>query len=149
MKKQISAALLGLALLFATAAAAYAQATAHMRIQVPFDFVAGEKLLRAGSYSVRRVSDAAASGLIIQREDGGGAAVVITNANGDTPSRAAMTFRQYGEHYFLAEVSIPGTASVSRLPKAGAEKKAERETVEEAANGGAEARTVTVVGSVR
>ncbi|HJQ32985.1 MAG TPA: hypothetical protein VJ866_12435 [Pyrinomonadaceae bacterium] len=148
MKKQISVALLGLALLFAAAASASAQATAHMRIHVPFDFVAGKKLLHAGDYSVRRVSDAAASGLIIQREDGGDAAVLLTNSNGGVPSRAALTFRQYGEHYFLAEVSIPGTSSVRRLPKDGAEKKAERETIEEAAAGG-EAKTVTVTGSLR
>jgi hypothetical protein len=149
MKKQISVALLGLALLFAAAASsASAQATAAMRIHVPFDFVAGKKLLHAGDYSVRRVSDAAASGLVIQREGGGDAAVVITSSNGDAPSRASLTFRQYGAHYFLAEVSIPGTSSVRRLPKDGAEKRAERESIEEAAAGG-ETKTVTIAGSLR
>ena len=149
MKKQISATLLGLALLFAAVPTASAQATAHMRIQIPFDFVAGKKLLHAGSYSVRRVSGEAASGLIIRREDGGEAAVLLTNANGETPSRAALTFRHYGEQYFLAEVSIPGTASVRAVPKAGAEKKAERETIEEARTGGGRAKTITIVGSLR
>ena len=148
MKKQITVALLGLALIFATAASASAQAAGYMRVHVPFDFVAGKKHLSAGDYTVRRVRSDAESALIIQSADGREAAVVMTNAGGAPASGASMSFRQYGEHYFLAEVSVPGTATVRELLKTGGEKKAERELIEEAkADGGV--RKVTIVGSIR
>lgn len=148
MKKQITVALLGLALVFATAAAASARAGVTMRIHVPFDFAAGGRQLKAGGYTVRRVRADAESALIIRSQDGREAAIVITNAGGAAPARAAMSFRQYGGQYFLAEVSIPGTASVRALPKAGAERRAERELVEEAKAGG-EVKKVTVFGSLQ
>jgi hypothetical protein len=148
MKKQITVALLGLALTFAAAATASARAGVAMRIHVPFDFVAGGKQLHAGAYTVRRLRGDAESTLVIRSEDGREAAVVITNAGGAPAPRAAMSFRQYGDRYFLAEVSVPGTASVRELPKAGAEKRAERELIEEARAGGG-VKNVTVIGSVR
>jgi len=155
MKKQITVALLGLALVFASAATASARAGVAMRIHVPFDFVAGGRQLKAGGYTVRRVRTDAEGALIIRSLDGRQAAVVITNAGGATPARAAMSFRRYGGRYFLAEVSIPGTASVRELPKAGAERQAERESVEEAKAGGevktagGEVKTVTIVGGLQ
>jgi hypothetical protein len=118
-----------------------------MRIHVPFDFVAGGKQLHAGDYTVGRARTDGESALIIRSLDGRDAAIVITNAGGSPAARAAMSFRQYGERYFLSEVSIPGTASVRELPKAGAEKKAERELVEEAKAAGP--KSVTVFGSVQ
>ena len=147
MKKQITVALLGLALVFTTAVAASAQAAGSMRIHVPFDFVAGKKQFGAGDYTVRRVRSDGESTLIIRSEDGSEAAVIMTNAGGAPASGASMSFRQYGERYFLAEISIPGTATVRELPKTGGEKKAEGELIEEAKAGGG-VRKVTVRGSV-
>ena len=147
MKKQINAALLGLALMFATAASASAQAAGSMRIHVPFDFVAGKKHLSAGNYTVRRVRSDAESALIIRSEDGREAAVVITQSAGESNSRAALTFRQYGERYFLADISIPGTATVRELPKSGGEKKAEGKLLEEAGAGRGAVKKVTITGS--
>ncbi len=148
MKKQITVALLGLALTFAMAAAASARTAGSMRIHVPFDFNAGGKQLHAGSYTVRRVRADAEGALLIRSEDGREAAVVLTSAGAAPGSRAALSFRQYGEQYFLAEVSIPGTATARELPKAGAEKKAERQLIEEAKAGGG-VKKVTVMGSVQ
>lgn len=148
MKKQITVVLLGLSLMFTAAASASAQAAGLMRVQVPFDFVAGGKQLRAGSYTVRRLRSDAESTLLVRSEDGREAAVVLTNAGGAAASRASLSFRQYGEQYFLAEVSIPGTASVRELPKSGGEKKVEGELIGEA-RPDALARKVTIVGSMR
>jgi hypothetical protein len=148
MKKQITVALLGLALMFAMVVTASARDAGTMRIYVPFDFNAGGKQLHAGSYTVRRARTDGESALVIRSEDGRNAAIVITNSGGAPASRATMSFRQYGERYFLAEVSIPGTASVRQLPKVGAEKKAERELIEEAkADSGVKA--ITIVGSLK
>ena len=147
MKKQISRALLGLAAALALAVAANAQAvTNKVVIRVPFDFVAGGRQMPAGSYTVRRVRADAETALIITSADGRASAVVLTNTGDARPSAAALVFRQHGDRYFLAEVSMPGTASVRELPQTGAERRLERELAERK---GGESKTVTVVGSVQ
>ena len=146
MKKQISRALLGLAAALALAVAAHAQVLNAVVIRVPFDFVAGGKQLPAGSYTVRRVRSDAETALIIRSEDGRSSAVVLTNTGDGSPSTAALVFRQHGDRYFLAEVSMPGAASVRELPQTGAERRLARELAEQK---GGESKTVTVVGSVQ
>ena len=44
---------------------------------------------------------------------------------------------------------MPGAASVREAPKTGAERRAERELIEQAKAGGSESKKVTVVGSVQ
>jgi hypothetical protein len=147
MKKQISRALLGLAAALALAVAANAQVMSAVKISVPFDFVAGGKQLPAGRYNVRRVRSDAEDALIIMNENGRSSAIVLTNTGEAKPSTGALAFRQHGDRYFLAEVSMPGTASVRELPKTGAERRLERELAEQNKSG--ESKTVTIVGSVQ
>jgi hypothetical protein len=147
MKKQISRTLLGLAAALALAVAANAQVLLTDSIRVPFDFVAGEKQMPAGRYTVRRIRSDSATALVIRSEDGRSTAVVLTNAGEANPRTSALVFRRHGERYFLAEVSMPGTASVRELPKSGAERRLERELAEQ--NKSDESKTVTVVGSVQ
>ena len=146
MKKQISRALLGLAAALALAVAAHAQVLRRVVISIPFDFVAGEKQMPAGRYTVLRVKSDAESALLIRSEDGRSAAAVLTNTGDANPRAAALVFRQHGDRYFLAEVSMPGAASVRELPKSGAERRLERELAEQNKSG--ESKTVTVVGGV-
>lgn len=146
MKKQLSRALLGLAASLFLAAAAFAQTAGAVVIQVPFDFVAGEKQMPAGRYTVRRVRSDAESALIIRSEDGRAATVVLTNARSGNPRRASLGFRQHGDLYFLAEVSMPGTATVRGLPPTGAERRAQRELIGQARSG--DSKKVTIVGTV-
>ena len=146
MKKQLLRGLLGLAAALALAVAANARVSNAFVIRVPFDFVAGQKQMPAGRYTVRRVRSDAESALLIRSEDGRTTAVVMTNAGDPGPRRAALVFRQHGDRYFLAEVSMPGTASVRALPKAGTERRLERELAEQK---DVESKTVTVVGSVQ
>ena len=147
MKKQISRALLGLVAALALGVAVNARAAGNrVVIRVPFDFVAAGKQMPAGSYSVRRVRADAETALVIKGEDGGPSVVVLTNTGDARPSSAAFVFRQHGDHYFLAEVSVPGAASVRELPETGAERRLERELAERK---GGESKTVTVVGSVQ
>ena len=146
MKKQISRALLGLAAALALAVTVGAKVSPTGVIRVPFDFVAGGRQMPAGGYTVRRARTDAESTLIIQNVDGRASAVVLTNTGDARPSAAALVFRQHGDRYFLAEVSMPGTASVRELPKSGAERTLEREL---AGRKGGESKEVTVVGSVQ
>lgn len=150
MKKQIMTALLGLALTALMTASAFAQTGVRMTVHVPFDFVVAGKQMPAGDYSVRRVTKDSENALVIQSEDGRRTATVFTNAAQREPQRAELRFRQHGESYFLAEVSIPGTAGVREIPRSKSEEKRARELIEQAkADGGAASKTVTVIGSVR
>lgn len=147
MKKQISRALLGLAAALALAVAADAQVLHAFTIRVPFDFAAGGKQMPAGRYTARRIKSDSETALLIRSEDGRASAVVLTNKGEENPTAAALVFRQFGDRYFLAEVSMPGTASVRELPRTGAERKLERELAEQ--NRFEESKTVTVAGGVQ
>jgi hypothetical protein len=150
MKKQIMTALLGLALTAVMTASAFAQAGRRLTVHVPFDFVVAGRQMPAGDYSVRRVSKDSENALLIQSADGRSVAAVFTNASGREAGRAELRFRQHGESYFLAEVSIPGTAGVREVPRSKSEEKRVRELIEQAESvGGAKDKTVTVVGSLR
>jgi len=152
MKKQITRTLLGFFAALVLAAGAQAQTARAVEVQIPFDFVAGQKLLPAGGYTVRRVRVDSESALLIKGVGKGAAsAVVLTSTGDENPERAALTFRQHGERYFLALVSMPGTASVRELAKTGAERAAERETAAAAKSdhGADDAKTVTVAGRVQ
>jgi hypothetical protein len=149
MKKQITKTLLGFAMLFALAAAAFAQTARRVEVRVPFDFVAGEKHLPAGRYTVRRMIGDSEKTLLIQSEDGRANAVVITDNAGAPPERAELSFRQHGDQYFLASVSLTGTASVREAPESKAEKKLARELAEKAKAGDAGDKTVTVAGNMQ
>ena len=145
MKKQISRTLLGFFAALMLAAAANAQTARGIEVQIPFDFDAGKKHLPAGHYTVRRIRVDSASALLIRGEGKGAEAVVLTNSGDEDPSGASLTFRQRGESYFLAEVSIPGTASVREVART----RAERELIEQAKSGAAEPKTVTIAAGVR
>ncbi len=99
-----------------------------------------------GRCPARRVRSDAETALIIRSADGRASALVLTNTGEAGPTAAALVFRQHGDRYFLAEVSMPGAASVRDLPKTGAERRLERELAEQK---GGESKTVTVVGSVQ
>ena len=146
MKKQISRALLGLAAALALAVAANAQVSNKVVITVPFDFVAGGKQMPAGHYTVRRAGSDAESTLLIMSDDGRSSAIFLTTTGEAKPRAAALVFRQHGDRYFLAEVSMPGAVSVRALPKSGAERRLERELAEQK---GGESKAVTVVGNVQ
>jgi hypothetical protein len=127
--------------------AANAQVLNTVTIRVPFDFAAGEKQMPAGRYTIQRIKSDSESALLIRSEDGRSTAVVLTSTGEKSPRSAAFTFRRHGERHFLAEVSMPGAASVRALPKTGAERRLERELAEQ--NKSDDSKTVTVVGSVQ
>ena len=145
MKKQISRTLLGFFAALVLASAANAQTSRGIEVQVPFDFVAGKRHLPAGHYTVRRIRHDSESALLIKGEGRDAEAVVLTTSDGEEPTGASLTFRQHGGRYFLAEVSIPGTASVRALTTT----RAERELIEQAKRGAADPKAVTIAGSLR
>jgi hypothetical protein len=151
MKKQISRTLLGFAILFVLVASASAQTTRGIEIQVPFGFSAGQKQLPAGHYTVRRIRIDSETALLIQSMDRRAAVTVLTTSGGHAPSDASLSFRQYGDRYFLAGVSMPGTASVREVPKTNGERMTMtgRVLIEQARADGVADKMVTIVGTVR
>jgi hypothetical protein len=145
MKKQISRTLLGFFAVLVLASAAGAQTARGIEVRIPFDFVAGKKQLPAGHYTVRRVRVDSESALLIRGEGKDAEAVVLTNSGGEEPAGASLTFRQRGESYFLAEVSIPGTSSVREVART----RAERELIEQAKSDAPEPKSVTIAGHMR
>lgn len=150
MKKQLMSALLGLALMASMAASVFAQSGRRVTVHIPFDFVVAGRQMPAGDYIVRRVSKDSENALLIQSEDGRNAATVFTSASRREAKRAELSFRHHGESYFLAAVSIPGTAGVREIPRSKSEEKRVRELIEQAKSGGdATDKTVTVIGSLQ
>jgi hypothetical protein len=86
------------------AAAVYGQSTKTLKVTVPFDFVAGNRTLSAGQYSVAQGS--VSGSVIINSADHKGCAIVLANAiqSAAAPNQGKLVFHRYGNTYFLAEV---------------------------------------------
>jgi hypothetical protein len=107
MKKPICliVALLCLSLSFA-ARTARADMIGRMRIDIPFDFVVANQMLKAGTYWCRSMGANGHLYFIIQSEDYRTTATVFANRleAKTTPSAPQMVFNRYGDEYFLAQI---------------------------------------------
>lgn len=95
-----------LALLFALATTSYAQSARRTVILIPFDFVAGEKVLPAGTYRVEAVRRDSYTVWEVRSTAGRAGAVVMTSAVGSGAAEEAqprLVFHKYGEAYVLAQ----------------------------------------------
>lgn len=96
-----------LALLFTLAATSYAQSARRTVILIPFDFVAGEEILPAGTYGVEPVRRDSYTAWEIRSTTGRAGAVVMTSAIGSGAAAEAeprLVFRKYAEAYVLAQL---------------------------------------------
>lgn len=152
MKKQIRRTLVtfGLLALLLVPSLVHAQADAALVIHIPFAFNVGGAQLPAGDYTVRSVGVGRA--LLIRSADGQHAATVITHAvQGSERQKASrLSFRQYGDLYFLAQVWTVNDQSGRELSPSGREKQLKLEMARSEASGrGAGEKVVTVTGSER
>lgn len=142
MKKQINRALALIitGIILGASQIASAQTASQVVVDVPFAFTAGERQLPAGRYTVRRVKLDSEAVILIESEDGKASATLLTNAARGAAGPAKLTFRQYGDAYFLAGVYAPGAAGARELT----ESKRERAMRRELAGAGARAVAVSV-----
>jgi hypothetical protein len=86
------------------AGAVYAQSSISLNANVPFDFVAGEKTLPAGHYTVAQAP--ALGVLMIRSSETKGAVFAMTNPVYSPAGRneSKLVFHRYGNAYFLSEV---------------------------------------------
>ena len=82
----------------------YAQ-TMNARANIPFEFRVGEKLMPAGDYSIHHTG----SLVFLQESNGHASAAFLTQATELKSEKPVLEFNQYGDAYFLAKLSIPGS----------------------------------------
>lgn len=106
------------ALAFFATATAYAQLSGtDMRATIPFDFRVRGKVLPAGDYEIRRITDAP-DVLLISGVNNRESAVFQTEpvTARKVPNRGEMIFHRYGNSYFLSEVFEGGEQTGRELP---------------------------------
>lgn len=153
MKKQIMRvfAILGLLLTLAASQTLASQGARRLVVNIPFEFVAGQERLPAGRYVISRVARDAGRALLIRSADGRTSVTVLTNASDAGGEQPQVSFKRYGEQYFLARVWTPGGDSARTLPASRLEKQLQRDLARGGKkNGGASnvASTVTVSAGV-
>jgi hypothetical protein len=103
-----------------TCAGLHAQ-SADMRVTIPFDFEAGNKLMPAGEYHVQGQG----SWIIIRPVNGGRSATgMLTNATSgpDNNRNARLEFTRYGSAYFLTKIWSPYSSTGRQVPQSAREK---------------------------
>jgi hypothetical protein len=105
--------------LFAAVAAApaFAQTTAGVRANIPFEFHVGKAVLPAGEYDF--MDGLNRETLRIRSTDGKHSALVITysqDAPAPRPTEPSVAFRHVGSERYLASVSRPANAREVRSP---------------------------------
>ena len=117
MKKSYLTAVLTLTCLLGVGISARAQDTEGVRVNVPFEFVAGGATLPAGTYTVGRVSIEQYSTIAISGY-GHGALILPIAIDGPRTEQPKLSFERVGDKYFLSEVDTPGGIYTFALPRA-------------------------------
>jgi len=104
MKSRSFANMLLTALFFAGLTSCYAQGP--ITAKVPFDFVAGEKTLPAGTYVFRDALPNNQTELALTDGRGHGA-LASASTNDLSEAGNKLVFRHYGESYFLGDIYSP------------------------------------------
>ncbi len=100
-----------------------AQAQEIMKVNIPFDFVAGNQLLPAGEYAVK-LSGPQHSLLLIDRKYSLASSFLNTNAvaANEIQTESKLVFNRYGHRYFLSQIWTAGNSSGRQLQKSAREK---------------------------
>ena len=136
-----------LALLFTLAATSYAQSARRTVILIPFDFVAGEKVLPAGTYRIEPVRRDSYTAWEIQSTTARAGAVVMTSALGGNAAgdESRLVFQKYGETHVLAQVWASGDMAGREVVQS----RRTRVTIESLAGKGQKPEAVTVAARAR
>ncbi|HEY6246742.1 MAG TPA: hypothetical protein VIX17_22500 [Pyrinomonadaceae bacterium] len=123
MKKQIYIASLVLVVLVAVTAQAQSRSNQQLRFHVPFPFNAGNSVLPAGDYRVTIVNPSSDHSVLrITSSDGKSTMIRTVDVEGWAAAKAKLSFRHYGDRYFLAQVWMAGEATGFVAPTSKTEK---------------------------
>ena len=115
MKKAFGFALVAASLLLASGAQAQGL---HVRADVPFDFVVGNKVYPAGNYDIeRKLSNSNA--LLISSDTKMTPTFVLPNActAGKPAAKSVLIFHRVGDEYFLYQIWTEGSTIGRELPQ--------------------------------
>jgi hypothetical protein len=117
MNKLYVTALLTLTCLCGLVAKARAQDPERVVVKVPFEFVAGEVTMPAGTYSVGRIFSDSHWGLVISSYD---KTVMVPTPLVETASaqQLGLSFEHVEDKYFLSKVETPGGIYTVPVPRA-------------------------------
>ena len=107
MKNPIRSLLLVLSLLAVALGIAQAQNPDYLKVNIPFDFVAGNNHLPAGEYQLRRVNESNPSLLRMTNAKGDFAYLSIMHTEGLATSDTRFVFLNSGERYVLTALRTP------------------------------------------
>lgn len=131
MKKQAYTVIAMMLLIGSMAVAAKAQNNGHrqLRANIPFQFNVGNKVMPAGEYLVRSVSDGCSNVVLnIQSRDGKASAMLMMRSvEGKAPNSAKLMFNQYASQYFFAQIWVDGDNIGLEAPRSRTERIAQRE----------------------
>lgn len=115
MKKICASFLLSLVGALGLGLAAQAQTRTETVVTLPFEFVASDKTLPAGKYTLRPVSDDPADGLILNNFEHHASVIVHPIETEKTPSaKSNVGFQRVGDQFFLDRIQTADT--VYNLP---------------------------------
>ncbi|MHB8608926.1 MAG: hypothetical protein ACYDCG_11545 [Candidatus Acidiferrales bacterium] len=122
MKKR-TLVMAGIVALAVMASTRVAQAQESLVVNIPFNFVAGNRTLPAGEYAVT-VSGTMHTLLLVDRKDSAASAFLGTNAivANEIQPESKLIFNRYGDRYFLSQVWSEGSSRGRQLLKSAREK---------------------------
>ena len=103
--------------------------TQQLRANIPFAFDAGNKILAAGDYKVQVVNPSSDHSVLQIASTDGKSSVMVktTDIQGQSSEKAKLTFRRYGDQYFLAQIWMAAESSGLDTPRPKAEKSLRRQ----------------------
>jgi hypothetical protein len=105
---------------FALAGSSFAQSNG-VRANVPFDFSVGDKLLPAGTYTIKAQSDHV---IVIRNHDKPIAIVSLVYGDGNkAPNGGVLKFHRYHSQYFLTEILCDQANMNLQVPTSKTEKR--------------------------
>ena len=121
--KYLSGIVLGLMLVL-SAVPGHADDTKKVKVTIPFDFLLGNKQLKAGDYVVQSFGAPGDKALLFKSEDGSAQQIVLavpveTNKTGN---HERLVFHRYGDEQFAAQVWFMGDEEGYGLIPGGREK---------------------------
>jgi hypothetical protein len=119
MKRIKAIALLAVAN-FAMAGTSFAQSNG-VRANVPFDFTVGDKLLPAGTYTIKEQSEHV---IMVKNHDKPITTLILVNGDGNrSPNGGKLKFHRYGSQYFLSEILCDQASMNLQVPRSKTEKR--------------------------
>lgn len=84
--------------------------TKRIKVNIPFDFVVGNKQLKAGEYVVQSAGTLGGDALLFRSEDGIGRQIVfaVPIETNKTGNHERLVFHTYGGEHFVSEIWFTG-----------------------------------------